>query len=72
MEICPPGLKEAVNGQGSEKCVGHVLVYVDDVMVIAPKTVREGFMDRLRREWTVSEPETVSENGWVPILWSGV
>ena len=65
MEICPPGLKEVENGRGSEKCVGHVLVYVDDVMVLAPKTVREGFMDRLRREWTVSEPETVSENGWV-------
>ena len=48
-----------------EVCVGHVLVYVDDVMIIAPELVRKGFLERLKREWTVSEPETVSETGWV-------
>ena len=48
-----------------EVCVGHVLVYVDDVMIIAPESVRAGFLERLKREWTVSDPETVSEMSWV-------
>lgn len=47
------------------ECVGHVLVYVDDVMVIAPEVIREGFLSRLRKEWAVSELETVSKTGWV-------
>ena len=48
-----------------DQCVGHVLIYVDDVMVIAPKGVREGFMKRLKQEWAISNPETVNEQDWV-------
>lgn len=56
---------------GEKQCVGHVLVYVDDVMVIAPRTVREGFMARLKREWNISNPETVTDQGGcVFAVWS--
>lgn len=47
------------------RCVGHVLIYVDDVLVIAPQEVRDGFMGRLKEEWAISEPETVTEGSWV-------
>ena len=57
--------KNPKNPREAEVCVGHVLVYVDDVMVIAPETVRKGFLGRLRNEWAVSEPETVTKTGWV-------
>ena len=46
-------------------CVGHVLIYVDDVLVIAPQIVREGFMNRLKQEWSISDPETVNDRNWV-------
>ena len=46
-------------------CVGHILVYVDDVMVISREEVRQGFLERLRREWSIATPETVDAENWV-------
>jgi hypothetical protein len=46
-------------------CVGHVIVYVDDVLVAACEDVRKGFLGRLREEWATSSPEDVTCNGWV-------
>ena len=42
------------NPDTEAECVGHVLIYVDDVMAIAPETVRDGFLGRLKKEWAVS------------------
>ena len=53
------------NDQDSMQCVGHIIVYVDDVMIVAPNQVREGFLGRLKREWAIAEPETVGKDGWV-------
>ena len=53
------------NPDTEAECVGHVLIYVDDVMAIAPETVRDGFLGRLKKEWAVSNPETVNETDWV-------
>lgn len=55
---------ESVSG-GSAVCVGHVLVYVDDVMVISRGDVRQGFITRLKQEWAVATPETVNTETWV-------
>ena len=30
-------------------CVGHVLVYVDDIMALAKDDVRQSFFDRLQK-----------------------
>ena len=60
----------------NHECVGHVLVYVDDLMVVASQEVRLGFLERLQKEWNVSQPEHVHENGWVrfaglEVRWNG-
>ena len=55
---------ESVSG-GHAVCVGHVLVYVDDVMVISRDDVRQGFITRLKQEWAVATPETVNTETWV-------
>ena len=47
---------ESVSG-GHAVCVGHVLVYVDDV--------RQGFITGLKQEWAVATPETVNTETWV-------
>ena len=44
--------------------VGHVLVYVDDMMVLGPPTVRQGFLDRITKEWNCAPPETVTSEKW--------
>lgn len=44
--------------------VGRVLVYVDDMMVLGPPTVRQGFLDRITQEWNCAPSETVTSNKW--------
>ena len=46
-------------------CEGHVIVYVDDIMVMACDDVRKDFFDRLQQEWKCSEIETVNRDSWV-------
>ena len=48
-----------------DQCAGHLVVYVDDLLMMAPQFVREGFLARLKQEWNTSTPETVSEGSWV-------
>ena len=55
---------ESVSGEPGI-CVGHILVYVDDVMVISRERVRQGFISRLKQEWSVATPETVDTETWV-------
>ena len=52
-------------GNPLSTCVGHILVYVDDVMVISRESVRQGFISRLKQEWSVATPETVNTETWV-------
>ena len=67
LQHTPEGnLWKIFEGSGDSRvCVGHVLIYVDDVLVIAPQRVREGFMSRLKQEWSTSEPETVTDQEWI-------
>ena len=46
------------------ECCRHLIVYVDDLLVVAPSKVRLGFLDRLQKEWNTSAPESVGTNGW--------
>ena len=46
-------------------CEGHVIVYVDDIMVMANDQVRNDFFTRLQREWKCSDIETVDTHNWV-------
>ena len=46
-------------------CEGHVIVYVDDIMVMANDRVRDSFFERLQKEWKCSEIETVNTDDWV-------
>lgn len=48
------------SGDTGEECVGHLIVYVDDMMVIASQEVRDGFLRRLSQEWNTSAPEHVN------------
>ena len=50
---------------GSSLCVGHIIVYVDDMMVMADDGVRKAFFERLQQEWKCSENETVGTENWV-------
>ena len=55
-------LKEGINQhtmvpQTNDECVGHLVVYVDDLLVVGPQSVRQGFLQRLSQEWTTSKPE---------------
>ena len=45
-------------------CLGHLIVYVDDMLVVGPKNIRDSFMSRLQEEWRVSPPETVDDEHW--------
>ena len=47
-----------------EGCCGHLVVYVDDLMVLGPSHIRQGFLTRLQQEWKVSTPETVGKDQW--------
>ena len=48
----------------TQSVVGHVLVYVDDMMVLGPPGIREGFLARLKSEWNCATPEEVSRDNW--------
>ena len=48
----------------TKKVVGHVLVYVDDMMILGPQRIREGFLTRLKSEWNCATPEEVSQEKW--------
>ena len=49
----------------SGKVVGHVVVYVDDMMVCGPDSVVQGCLDRIAREWSCSQPEWVWVEKWI-------
>ena len=49
----------------SGKVVGHVVVYVDDMMVCGPDSVVQGCLDRIAREWSCSQPEWVCLEKWI-------
>ena len=56
--------------------VGLVVVYVDDLMVLAEPHAKHSFLKRLKEEWTCSTPEEVDHEGWVrfcgfELQWSG-
>ena len=56
--------------------VGMVVVYVDDLMVLAEPHAKHSFLKRLKEEWTCSTPEEVDHEGWVrfcgfELQWSG-
>ena len=50
-------------------CVGHVLVYVDDIMALAKDDVRTSFFDVLQQEWKCSDVETVDKKRLGSALW---
>ena len=56
--------------------VGLVVVYVDDLMVLAEPHAKHSFLKRLKAEWICSTPEEVDHEGWVrfcgfELQWSG-
>ena len=53
------------DGNEDLSCEGHVIVYVDDIMVMANDQVRNSFFERLQKEWKCSEIETVNTDDWV-------
>ena len=57
-------VKETPN-QREPLCVGHVIVYVDDIMVLSTDDVRESFFKRLGQEWKCAEVETVNQTEWL-------
>ena len=46
-------------------CEGHIIVYVDDIMVLSTDEIRESFFKRLEQEWKCAEIETVGKTGWL-------
>ena len=50
--------------EGSPGCVGHVIVYVDDIMALSTPEIREGFFQRVKQEWKCSDVETVGQDQW--------
>ena len=55
-------------GKGEEavkRVLGHVLIYIDDMMVLGSDGIRKGFMKRLSQEWKCTPGETVNQEGWV-------
>eukprot|EP00435_Cladocopium_sp_Y103_P045510 s148_g13.t1 len=57
--------EEGCEGSAEPECVGHLIVYVDDMMVWAERSVRLGFLKRLEQEWKISAPEHVDDQKWV-------
>eukprot|EP00435_Cladocopium_sp_Y103_P034599 s2994_g9.t1 len=51
---------------GKYQQVGLIVVYVDDLMVLAEPHAKVSFMERLKEEWTCSTPEEVDCKNWVP------
>ncbi|CAJ1406627.1 unnamed protein product [Effrenium voratum] len=58
------GITERNDGK-SGKVVGHVVVYVDDMMVCGPDSVVQGCLDRIAKEWSCSQPEWVCLEKWI-------
>ena len=63
--------KNAPNGEGNAgrdgtdtRRVGHVLVYVDDMMVLGPPNIRKGFLERMKQEWSCAPSEPISKEKW--------
>ena len=50
-------LENEETGEATEEAVCHLVVYVDDVMVAAPRRIAEGFLARLETEWKCSRAE---------------
>ena len=46
---------------GEEQLRGVMIVYVDDLMILAPRSVVQGTVDRIKEEWEVSTPEWLEE-----------
>ena len=68
-------LREGARPDGFRQ-LGLVVVYVDDLMVLAEPHAKQSFMERLKKEWTCSTPEEVDHEGWVrfcgfELQWSG-
>ena len=68
-----PGEEVRPDGYRQE---GLVVVYVDDLMVLAEPHAKHSFLKRLKEEWTCSTPEEVDHEGWVrfcgfELQWSG-
>ena len=40
-------------------------MYVDDILITAPEAIAASALERLRQEWTCSEPEWIGEGSWV-------
>ncbi len=53
-----------LDGSEAGKMVGQVLVYVDDLMVLGPPEIRNGFLKRLGSEWTCAPVEHVEKGKW--------
>ena len=62
-EICGESGEE-VRPDGFRQ-VGLVVVYVDDLMVLAEPHAKHSFMKRLKEEWACSTPEEVGHEAWV-------
>jgi|Cyp1metagenome_2_1107374.scaffolds.fasta_scaffold19612_15 hypothetical protein len=54
-EVRPDGYRQVV----------LVIVYMDDLMVLAESHTKHSFMKRLKEELTCSTPEEVDQKGWV-------
>lgn len=46
-------------------CVGHIIVYVDDIMVLSTDEIRASFFERLGQEWKCANVETVNQTEWL-------
>ena len=55
-------IKEKLAGD-TEKTVGHILVYVDDMLVTGETEVIAAYLDHVRGIWQCSPPEWISRDG---------
>ena len=46
----------------ADQTVGHLAVYIDDLLATGEKEVLKPFFDRVRQEWTISEPDWCEED----------
>ena len=57
-------LENEETGETAEETVSHLVVYVDDVMVAAPRGIAERFLGRLETEWKCSPVEWANDKTW--------
>ena len=55
-------IKERLAGD-TEKTVGHILVYVDDMLVTGETEVIAAYLDHVKGVWQCSPPEWISKDG---------